>query len=181
MVNQAQAGFSTEQAAGDLESLYERHRGEKGSVISILQDIQDLFGYIPEEAVKWISRRLEIPESRFFGVATFYAQFHLNPRGSNIITACSGTACHVKGSDKIISGIRRELNLAEGEDTTGDVQFTVERVNCVGACSIAPVVIINRKVHGKAVADRIIKEIKELRKHGPGTRHQSDEAQEHRD
>jgi NADH:ubiquinone oxidoreductase subunit E len=176
MADHAQAGFSLEGAAGDLERLYERHQGEKGSVISILQDIQDSFGYIPEEAVKWISRRLEIPESRFFGVATFYAQFHLKPRGRNIITACSGTACHVKGSERLINGIRRELNLSEGEDTTGDVQFTVEKVNCVGACSIAPVVIVNRKVHGKAGVDRIIKEIKELRKQGP-----SDEAQEHTD
>lgn len=167
MGNQTQAGFSLEQAAGDLESLYERHCGEKGSVISVLQDIQDSFGYIPEEAVSWISRRLEIPESRFFGVATFYAQFHLKPRGVNIITACSGTACHVKGSERLINGIRRELNLSEGEDTTEDVQFTVEKVNCVGACSIAPVVIINKKVHGKAGVDRIIKEIKGLRKQGP--------------
>lgn len=159
-------GFALEESLQDLQEVYERYRGQKGAVIPILQDIQEVFGYIPEEAISWVSRKLEIPESRFFGVATFYAQFHLQPRGRNIITACSGTACHVKGSERLINGIRRELNLADDEETTPDVQFTVEKVNCVGACSIAPVVIINKKVHGKASADKIMKEIKALRKKG---------------
>ncbi|GAB4389487.1 MAG: NADH-quinone oxidoreductase subunit NuoE [Thermodesulfovibrionales bacterium] len=166
MESAAATGFALEGSLQELEKVYERYRGQKGAVIPILQDIQEAFGYIPQEAISWISHRLEIPESRFFGVATFYAQFHLKPRGRNIITACSGTACHVKGSERLINGIRRELNLAEGEETTPDVQFTVEKVNCVGACSIAPVVIINKKVHGKASADKIMKEIKALKKRG---------------
>ncbi len=157
-------GFSIKRASAALEGIYEKHHGEKGAVIPILQDIQDEFGYLPEEAVKWIADRLELPRSTFFGVATFYSQFYLNPRGRNIITACSGTACHVKGSESIINSIRRELQLGD-QDTTDDNEFTLEKVNCVGACSIAPVIIVNKKVHGKASSAKILKEIKTLKKH----------------
>jgi NADH:ubiquinone oxidoreductase subunit E len=147
-----------------LEALSKKYRVEKGNPIALLQDIQNEFGYIPEDAVRWIARDLGIPESRFFGIATFYAQFHLNPRGKNIITACSGTACHVKGSDKIINALKRELGLGEEAETTPDLEFTVEKVNCVGACSIAPVVIINKKVHGKSTTEKTMRHIKKLRK-----------------
>jgi NADH:ubiquinone oxidoreductase subunit E len=146
-----------------LERIYRSHRENEGNIISLLQDIQVEFGYIPEDAVMWLSKRLDIPASRFFGVATFYAQFHLKPRGKNIVTTCCGTACHVKGSERLINGLVRELNLPEGENTTADGEFTVEKVNCVGACSIAPVVIINDKVHGKMSADGLMKEIKILK------------------
>ncbi len=93
---------------------------------------------------------------------TFYAQFRLRPVGKNKITTCDGTACHVRGSQRIISGLRRELRLVGDEDTTSDGQVTIEQVNCVGACGIAPVVIINNKVHGRAAADKIVKEIRRL-------------------
>ena len=143
-----------------LKRIFDAYRAEKGNTIPVLQAIEEEFGYLPEEAVNWIAEELDIPQSTFFGAATFYAQFHLKPRGKNIVTACDGTACHVKGSERLISGIRRELDLGEGEETTPDLSFTVEKVNCVGACSIAPVVVINRKVYGKSTTDRIIKEIK---------------------
>jgi len=146
-----------------LEKIYEGYKGHEGNIISLLQDIQNELGYIPEEAVKWFSNRLDIPASRFFGVATFYAQFHLAPRGKNIITACCGTACHVKGSERLINGLRKELDLPGGESTTADREFTLEKVNCVGACSIAPVVIINSKVHGKVLADSLMKEVRKIK------------------
>ncbi len=146
-----------------LEKIYEDHRENEGNVISLLQDIQSEFGYIPEDVVIWFSRRLDIPASRFFGIATFYAQFHLQPRGKNIITTCCGTACHVKGSERLLNGLVKELNLTENENTTPDREFTLEKVNCVGACSIAPVVIVNNKVHGKVTADSLMKEIKKLK------------------
>jgi NADH:ubiquinone oxidoreductase subunit E len=132
-----------------LTAILKKHVREEGNVISLLQDIQDCLGYIPSEVVGWFSKRLDIPESRFFGVSTFYSQFHLKPRGKNIITACCGTACHVKGSDRLINNIARDINLPEGEETTGDGRYTLERVACVGACSIAPVVIVNKKVYGE--------------------------------
>jgi len=146
-----------------LERILEEYRKTEGNIISLLQGIEDAFGYLPEHAVNWFSKKLDIPASRFFGVATFYSQFHLNPRGKNIITACCGTACHVKGSERLINGIRKELELSDNEDTTKDMEFTLERVNCVGACSIAPVVLINKKVSGKASADKLLKEIRSIR------------------
>jgi NADH:ubiquinone oxidoreductase subunit E len=146
-----------------LEKIYQGHKDSEGNIISLLQSIQSELGYIPENAVVWFSKRLDIPASRFFGVATFYAQFHLQPRGKHIVTTCCGTACHVKGSERLINGLIRELGLPDGESTTGDREFTLEKVNCVGACSIAPVVIVNNKVHGKMTADALMREIKKLK------------------
>jgi len=146
-----------------LEKILEEHRESEGNIISLLQDIENSFGYLSEDAVNWFSKKLDIPASRFFGVATFYSQFHFKPRGKNIITACCGTACHVKGSERLINGLRKELSLSDDEDTTKDMEFTLEKVNCVGACSIAPVIIINKKIHGKTASDKLLKEIKTLK------------------
>jgi NADH:ubiquinone oxidoreductase subunit E len=146
-----------------LEKIYEDFTANDGNIISLLQELQEEFGYIPENAVYWFSRKLDIPASRFYGIATFYAQFHLSPRGKNIITTWCGTACHVKGSERLLTGLMKELDLPEGADTTGDQAFTIEKVNCVGACSIAPVVIINKKVHGKVSTDVLMKEIRKLK------------------
>jgi len=146
-----------------LKSLANNFKEKEGNIISLLQETQDAFGYIPEEAVYWFSKELDIPASNFFGVATFYAQFYLKPRGKNIITACCGTACHVKGSDRIINNLKRELNLADEQNTTEDKKFTLEQVACVGACSIAPVVIINKKVYGKMSTDKMARELKVLK------------------
>ncbi len=147
-----------------LEGIITRYRENEGNLISILQDAQSVFGYISEDAVNWFSDKLDIPASRFYGVVTFYSQFHLKPRGKNIITACCGTACHVNGSDKIIDGLKRELGLAQGEDTTKNGEFTLEEVACLGTCSFAPIVLVNGKVHGKAKVDKVLKEIKLLGK-----------------
>ncbi len=145
------------------EELISNFKENEGNIVTLLQETQEAFGYIPEEAVFYYSEVLDIPASSFYGVATFYAQFYLKPRGKNIITVCCGTACHVKGSDRLINNLKRELGLADGETTTQDLNFTLEQGACVGACSIAPVIIINKKVHGKASSDRIAKEIKTLK------------------
>lgn len=146
-----------------LQELIENFKKNEGNIISLLQETQEVFGYIPEEAVYRFSEKLDIPASKFFGVATFYAQFYLKPRGKNIITVCCGTACHVKGSDRIIGSLKRELNLAGEQNTTDDMQFTLEQLACVGACSIAPVVIINKKVYGKMNSDKMVRELKTLK------------------
>ncbi|HUJ17024.1 MAG TPA: NAD(P)H-dependent oxidoreductase subunit E [Nitrospirota bacterium] len=146
-----------------LEGIYARYRENEGNLISILQDIESEFGYLREDAISWFSERLDVPPARFYGVATFYAQFHLKPRGKNIITACCGTACHVKGSERLINSLTKELGIPSGEDTSEDLKFTVEKVNCVGACSIAPVIIFNKAVHGKMSPDKLMKEIKGLK------------------
>ncbi len=160
---QSQTGFKLEASLNELREVVDKYKDTKGTTIPILQDIQESLGYLPEEAVEWAADRLDIPRSKFFGVATFYSQFYLTPRGKNIVTVCSGTACHVKGSEKIINRLTRDLNLPEGQNTTDDMVFTLEKVNCVGACSIAPVVIINKKVNGKASASRIALQVKKLR------------------
>jgi NADH:ubiquinone oxidoreductase subunit E len=148
----------------DCQAILDKYYQEKGSVISILQDMQERFGYIREDAVRWFSDQMNIPASNFFGVATFYAQFYLKPRGKNIITACCGTACHVKGSGPIISKIREELKIPAGETTSSDGKFTVESVACVGACSIAPVFIANKKVLGKMTSEKASEMLKEIDK-----------------
>jgi len=143
-----------------FEAILKKHRESGGNVISLLQHTQEAFGYIPREAVQFFSDELGISPSRFYGVATFYAQFRLTPRGKNVITACCGTACHVKGSERILNSVVQELKLAEGKDMTDDGLFTLERVNCVGACGIAPVVVINKQVNGKATSEKILKEVR---------------------
>lgn len=147
-----------------LNRILEGYMGNEGNVISLLQDIQEEFGYIPVESVVWFSKKLEIPESRFFGVATFYSQFHLKPRGRKIITACCGTACHVKGAERLMSAAVRELNLSGEQETTDDGEITLEKVACLGTCSMAPVVVINKKMHGQMTPEKLKKEIKAIRK-----------------
>lgn len=143
-----------------LEAIYKRSVINDDNIITILQDIQSELGYIQEEAVEWFAKKSQIPASKFYGVTTFYSQFHLKPRGENIITVCSGTVCHVKGAERIIGKLREDLKLKGDNQTTRDMKFTLENVNCVGACSIAPVVIVNEKVFGKQSADKMIKNLK---------------------
>ncbi|MEW6161933.1 MAG: NAD(P)H-dependent oxidoreductase subunit E [Nitrospirota bacterium] len=146
-----------------LERILTDYRNNEGNIITILQDLEETFGYIPEEAVNWFSKRLDIPVSRFYGIATFYAQFHLRPRGENVITVCRGTACHVKGSERLINRLLIELDIPLDKNTTDDLKFTVEKVNCVGACGIAPVIIMNKKVRGKMTLDKLMRDMKRLR------------------
>ena len=146
-----------------LETVLVRYREKNGNAISLLQDTQKVLGYIPEEAVGWLADHSAIPESKFYGVITFYSQFYMKPRGKNIVTACCGTVCHVKGSQRIISRLTSELKLKNGADTTRDGQFTLEKVNCIGACSMAPVVLINEKVNAMMTPGKIVKELNKYR------------------
>ncbi len=164
MQAQETPGFSLDNAISDLSEIYEKYKDFPGSTIPVLQDIQEKFGYLPEEAVNWIADRLGTPRSTFYGVATFYSQFYLDPRGENVVTVCCGTACHVKGAEKIQSRIRRDLELTDDKNTTDDLKFTVEKANCVGACSIAPVVILNKTVLGKTTPEKVSRQIKTLAK-----------------
>ncbi len=147
-----------------LDGIITKYWETEGSVIFLLQETQDALGYIPEEAVNYFSEKLEIPPSRFYGVVTFYSQFHLKPRGKNIISVCCGTACHVKGGSKIAERVQRDLGLAAEGETTEDGKFTFEIVRCVGACSIAPVVLVNRRAYAEMSADGTSKIIKGLKK-----------------
>ncbi len=142
-----------------LDGIIQDFSSDEGNLISVLQQIQEEYGYLPEDAIAYVSQKTKVPPSKFFGIATFYAQFYLKPRGKNIITVCCGTACHVKGSAELIDLVGHEFNIPRHEDTSEDMACSLEKVACVGACSIAPVTIINKKVHGKVSRDKLLKEI----------------------
>ena len=147
-----------------LDQIITKYRENGGNVIFLLQETQEALGYIPEEAVNYFSEKLDIAPSRFFGVVTFYSQFHLKPRGKNIISVCCGTACHVKGGSKIADRVQRDLGVSGDGETTADRQFTFEIVRCVGACSIAPVVLVNSRAYAEMNAEGTSKLIKKLKK-----------------
>ncbi len=128
--------------------VYSKYPGNDPSVlIPILQDVQEVFGYVPEEELYNIAKHTHLPVSRVYGVATFYNQFRLIPLGQNVIRVCRGTACHVKGSLDILTTLETELGIKAG-GTTKDMMFSIETVACMGACSIAPVISINDEFFG---------------------------------
>lgn len=145
-----------------LEKLLEEQRGKVGSLIPILQGTQAEYGYLPLPALKRIAEELGEPLSQVYGVATFYAQFRLLPRGRNVVRVCHGTACHVSGATLISQEIERHLGISDGENTE-DMMFTLESVACLGACGMAPVMMINDRTYGKLTPDKAVKSVKEFR------------------
>ncbi|HHX75325.1 MAG TPA: NADH-quinone oxidoreductase subunit NuoE [Firmicutes bacterium] len=137
-----------------LDIILEKYKGQKGAIIPILQAIQGEYGYLPREALEYAAKKLRLPVSRLYGVATFYAQFHLNPRGKNIIRVCQGTACHVRGGARILETLKEQLQLEVG-GTTADLKFTLESVACIGACGLAPAVMINDDTYGRLTPEKI--------------------------
>ncbi|MDN3510502.1 MAG: NADH-quinone oxidoreductase subunit NuoE [Candidatus Jettenia sp. CY-1] len=148
-----------------VEKAVEKYKNVKGALIPILQMVQTEFGYLPAPAIDLISERLNISASEIVGVATFYAQFHLIPRGQHIIKVCCGTACHVKGAKKIAEKLSETLDVSLGM-TTKDKVFTLEEVACLGACSLAPVMMVDENVHGKLASDTVANVIKEIKESG---------------
>jgi NADH-quinone oxidoreductase subunit E len=127
---------------------------DKSKLIPILQSVQDVYRYLPEEVLTFVATTLDIPPATVFGVATFYAHFTLTPKGKYVIRICDGTACHVKGSIPILEAMREKLKLAKGQNTTPDMLFTIETVSCLGACGIAPAVVINEDVYGQVTREK---------------------------
>ncbi len=127
-----------------VKKLAKKH---KGLLISILEDLQEHYNYLPEDVLKVVAEELDIPLRDVYGVATFYHAFSLKPRGKHCLTVCLGTACHVRGGARIADVVSHRLNIKPGE-TTEDKQFTLETVNCLGACALGPVIILNKKSHG---------------------------------
>jgi NADH-quinone oxidoreductase subunit E len=128
-----------------LAGIEHEFRGERADLIPVLQAVQNAFGYLPEESIYEISRRLKISENEIFGVATFYAQFRFTPPGEHHIKVCLGTACHVKGGEQMLDVLKRRLMINPGE-TTADGKYDLERVACLGCCALAPVVNIDKKI-----------------------------------
>lgn len=137
--------------------------GNRSHLIALLQEVQGIYGYVPEIAMIDIAEFLNLPTSSVFGVATFYNQFRLTPLGKNIINVCRGTACHVKDSANVLAALENELGVCVGM-TTRDKEFTLEQVACIGACSIAPVIIINGEYYGRLKTKDIPKIIAEFKK-----------------
>ncbi len=143
-----------------MEKLIEEFEGDQRELIHVLHEIQKKLGYIPAQAVSLISKHLKISESEIFGVLTFYKAFSLKPRGEHLITVCMGTACHVRGAPMILDEFKRKLGIESGE-TTEDNQFTLETVNCVGACALGPIAIADGEYHGQLKTRGVDKVIKE--------------------
>jgi NADH-quinone oxidoreductase subunit E len=138
-----------------LEPIFAEFQAQKGALIPVLQQAQEIYGFLPAEVLKRISERMKVPLSQVYGVATFYAQFYLTRRGRNIVRQCDGTACHVRGAAKIISTIERDLHIKAGE-TTPDYRVTYEVVYCLGSCGLAPTAMVNNEVVGKLVPERML-------------------------
>ena len=153
---------TTTNGAIDLELIspvFEKYKDQKGALIPILQNTQEIFGYLPKEALQHIASKLGIAYGKVYGVATFYAQFYLEPRGKHTLKLCDGTACHVKGTPMLVTAVEDEFNIKPGQ-TTEDGELTLEVVYCVGSCGLAPVALMDDKVMGRARPDKLPREVK---------------------
>ena len=137
-----------------VQEILSRYEKKERYLIPVLQEAQEEYGYLPEEVMKEIALGLNLSLSQVYGVVTFYSQFHQEPRGNNIIRVCMGTACHVRGGEGILNAIKDELGIGAGE-TTDDLEFTLESVACIGACGLAPVIMINDETHGRLTPEKI--------------------------
>jgi len=144
-----------------LVTILAEYQGRKGAVIPILQQIQDAYGYLPKEILALTSKKTGIPLSQLYGVATFYAQFHLKRRGRHLIRICDGTACHVRGAGKTVQAIENALNMLPGS-TSSDYKYTLEIVYCVGSCGLAPVAVVDDKVYGQTQPEPFVRKLKKL-------------------
>jgi len=130
-----------------MDEVFDKYEGQKGVLIPVLQRAQTLYGYLPPEVLKLIADRLGLSLSKVYGVATFYAQFYLEPRGRHVLKLCDGTACHVKGTPALISAVKQEYGVGPGE-TTQDYELTTEIVYCLGSCALAPAGVLDSRVIG---------------------------------
>jgi NADH-quinone oxidoreductase subunit E len=153
-----------------VDQIIDKYNAEKSSLIGIFQDIQAEWRYLPREAITRVVERLGIPITQAYMVATFYKSFSLVPRGEHEIHVCLGTACHLRGGQRLVENFERTLKVKAGE-TTADMKFTLETVNCLGACALAPLVRVDQKNYGKMSGDRVTKILKEYRTDGEGKTH----------
>jgi NADH:ubiquinone oxidoreductase subunit E len=145
----------------ELNTILEGRRSQPHQLIEVLQDVQESFGYLPEDAIRTVSRELGVPLIEVYGVASFYKAFSLKPRGKNVITICTGTACHVRGARLLLNQATGQLGVEPG-DMTEDGMFTIERVNCLGACALGPVVTENGSCHHHMAPGKLRKLIDSL-------------------
>ena len=141
-----------------LDRIMQRHDYRPDALIETLHAAQDVFGYLDTDTLKYIATRLQVPPSKVYGVTTFYNHFNTKPRGEHTLVVCTGTACHVKGNDRILTWMQEHFGLLPGE-TTPDKQFHLQQVRCIGCCGLAPVVTVNEKVLAKVKAADVIDQV----------------------
>lgn len=146
-----------------VDGILAKYPAKELSTIAILQDIQEHYNYIPEEVFPYVAKAIGVGEARLYGVATFYENFSLDPKGKYVIRCCDGTACHVRGSLPILNKLREELGLTNDKKTTDDLNFTVETVSCLGACGLAPVLTVNGVVHPAMTPEKAVELLNELK------------------
>jgi NADH-quinone oxidoreductase subunit E len=144
-----------------LDKILEEYKSQQGAVIPILQRAQEVYGYLPKEVMAAISEKANIPITRLYGVATFYAQFRLTRRGRHLVRVCDGTACHVRGAPKIVDAIEKSIHVKPGESDP-DYKYTVEIVYCLGSCGLAPVTVVDEKVYGQTKPEDLTKRLNQL-------------------
>ena len=157
-------GLLKKEEKKQLDAILKAHEYNATAVIAIMQDIQKIYHYLPEEMLSYIAKEVGLSEAKVYGVATFYENFSLEPKGKYVIKICDGTACHVRNSTAILEEIRSLLGVTAEKPTTEDMLFTVETVSCLGACGLAPVCTVNDKVHPAMTPEKaraLIKELKE--------------------
>jgi len=147
-----------------IDEILIRHNCERKELINIIQEIQKEYRYLPQDILIYVAQKLDISESKIYGVATFYENFSLEAKGKNIIKICDGTACHVRKSVPILNAVYKELGLTDKKHTTDDFLFTVETVSCLGACGLAPVITINDHVHPKITPESAVELIRNIKK-----------------
>jgi len=150
------------ECAPKVEEIVASFPEKKGALIPALQAIQEEFGYLPRPALEHLAETLGVKLSSIYGVATFYSQFHLQPRGEHIIRVCMGTACHVRGANPLLETLERELEIKSGE-TTEDLRFTLEEVACIGACGLAPAVMIDDETFGRLTPEKLTEVLDQYR------------------
>ncbi|MDW7668730.1 MAG: NADH-quinone oxidoreductase subunit NuoE [Bacillota bacterium] len=146
-----------------IAPVIEKYGKSKGNLINVLQEMQDIYGYLPLSGMDYLAEKTDNKKATIYGVATFYTQFRLNPIGKYLVLQCQGTACHVNGSKEVSKAICKELDIEPGE-TSKDGLFTIEDVACLGCCSLAPVMMINGEAYGNLTPGKAVKVIKDLRK-----------------
>ena len=148
---------------GTIDEILKNHDYSETMIVTILQEVQAHFGYLPKEAFPYLAQELKVSEAMLYGVATFYENFSLEPKGKCVIRVCDGTACHVRKSIPILERLRNELGLSESKHTTDDLMFTLDTVSCLGACGLAPVLTVNDTVHPSMTPDKASELIAGLR------------------
>jgi NADH-quinone oxidoreductase subunit E len=150
-----------------VDTIVDKYKADPSSLLAIMQDVQDVAHYLPRDVVEHVAKRLSLPVARIYAMATFFGSFHLEPRGKHICTVCMGTACHVRGAARLVEQLERDLSIKSG-GTTKDMMFTLEEVNCVGACALGPLVIIDGEYHGNMTSGQLTKVVEKLQKEEGG-------------